>query len=216
MLLVELSLNVVAVGGVGSVSVAANFTVIVASGCEAVDVSEGICVPLSTLSVVAAVPIVNISSAVKVDVSGISVVSFPSGMTGDPDLGRSGRKGGVSLVRGRSGYNIITGSSVTLIPSSLPLAAAKASTVVSSSAMFSVSVVSLVFVASAVFSVVKMELVVITVLVRPFVEMVDCRLLVLNLSETCPETAFGEAVDLPLWAAAAAPKDATTCSCCCC
>ena len=213
MLLVELSLNVVAVGGVGSVSVAANFTVIVASGCEAVDVSEGICVPLSTLSVVAAV---NISSAVKVDVSGISVVSFTSGMTGDPDLGRSGRKGGVSLVRGRSGYNIITGSSVTLIPSSLPLAAAKASTVVSSSTMFSVSVVSLVFVASAVFSVVKMELVVITVLVRPFVEMVDCRLLVLNLSETCPETAFGEAVDLPLWAAAAAPKDATTCSCCCC
>ena len=215
MLLVELSLNVVAVGGVGSVSVAANFTVIVASGCEAVDVSEGICVPLSTLSVVAAVPIVNISSAVKVDVSGISVVSFPSGMTGDPDLGRSGRKGGVSLVRGRSGYNnIITGSSVTLIPSSLPLAAAKASTVVSSSTMFSVSVVSLVFVASAVFSVVKMELVVITVLVRPFVEMVDCRLLVLNLSETCPETAFGEAVDLPLWAAAAAPKGATPCSCC--
>ena len=199
MLLVELSLNVVAVGGVGSVSVAANFTVIVASGCEAVDVSEGICVPLSTLSVVAAVPIVNISSAVKVDVSGISVVSFPSGMTGDPDLGRSGRKGGVSLVRGRSGYNnIITGSSVTLIPSSLPLAAAKASTVVSSSTMCSVSVVSLVFVASAVFSVVKMELVVITVLVRPFVEMVDCRLLALNLSETCPETAFGEAVDLPL------------------
>lgn len=204
---VELSLCVVAVGKV-SVSVDANFSVIVA-GCSAVDVSEGICVVvgLCTLSVVAIVPAVNTSSAVDVDVSGISVVSFTSGVTG-PDLGRSGRKGGVvvvgrsgfsvlfgGLLLTRSGYNIITGSvTLTLIP-------VAGSTVVSSSTtpIFSVSVVSLVFVTSAVFSVVKRELVVITVARRvgSFVEMVDCRLLGLNLSETCPKTAFGEAVDLP-------------------
>jgi len=205
---VELSLCVVAVGKV-SVSVDANFSVIVA-GCSAVDVSEGICVVvgLCTLSVVAIVPAVNTSSAVDVDVSGISVVSFTSGVTG-PDLGRSGRKGGVvvvgrsgfsvlfgGLLLTRSGYNIITGSvTLTLIP-------VAGSTVVSSSLttpIFSVSVVSLVLVASAVVSVVERELVVITVVRRvgSFVEMVDCRLLGLNLSETCPKTAFGEAVDLP-------------------
>ena len=183
---VEVSLDVVAVGEV-SVSVDGNFWVIVA-GCSAVDVSEGICVLValsSTLCVVAAVPVVNISSAVKVDVSGISVVSFTSGVTG-PDLGRSGRKGGVvpvsrsgiSVLFGgliRSGYNIITGSvTLTLIPASLTVAG---STVVSSltTPIFSVSVVSLVFVASAVLSVVKRELVVITVVRRvgSFVEMVD-------------------------------------------
>jgi hypothetical protein len=203
---VELSLGVVAV--VGEVSVDANFSVIVA-GCSPVDVSEGICVVvvgLSSLSVVAAVPAVNISAAVNVDVSGISVVSFTSGVTG-PDLGRSGRKGGVVVVSRsgisvlfgelllRSGYNIITGSvTLTLIP-------VAGSTVVSSATtpIFSVSVVSLVFVASVVFSVVKRELVVITVVRRvgSFVEMVDCRLLGLNLFETRPKTAFGEAVDLP-------------------
>ena len=154
---VELSLCVVAVGKV-SVSVDANFSVIVA-GCSAVDVSEGICVVvgLCTLSVVAIVPAVNTSSAVDVDVSGISVVSFTSGVTG-PDLGRYGRKGGVvvvgrsgfsvlfgGLLLTRSGYNIITGSvTLTLIP-------VAGSTVVSSSTtpIFSVSVVSLVRVASA-------------------------------------------------------------------
>ena len=206
---VEVSLDAVAVVGEVSVSVDGNFWVIVA-GCSAVDVSEGICVLValsSTLCVVAAVPVVNISSAVKVDVSGISVVSFTSGVTG-PDLGRSGRKGGVvvvgrsgfsvlfgGLLLTRSGYNIITGSvTLTLIP-------VAGSTVVSSltTPIFSVSVVSLIFVASAVFSVVKRELVVITVVRRvgSFVEMVDWRLLGLNLSETCPKTAFGEAVDLP-------------------
>ena len=204
---VELSLCVVAVGEV-SVSVDASFSVIVAA-CSPVDVSGGICVLVGpgSLSVVAAVPAVNASSAVNVDVSGMSVVSFTSGVTA-PDLGRSGRKGGVVLVSrsgisvlfrellGRSGYNIITGSvTLTLIP-------VAGSTVVSSSLttpIFSVSVVSLVLVASAVVSVVERELVVITVVRRvgSFVEMVDCRLLGLNLSETCPKTAFGEAVDLP-------------------
>ena len=204
---VELSLCVVAVGEV-SVSVDASFSVIVAA-CSPVDVSGGICVVVGpgSLSVVAAVPAVNASSAVNVDVSGMSVVSFTSGVTA-PDLGRSGRKGGVVLVSrsgisvlfrellGRSGYNIITGSvTLTLIP-------VAGSTVVSSSLttpIFSVSVVSLVLVASAVVSVVERELVVITVVRRvgSFVEMVDCRLLGLNLSETCPKTAFGEAVDLP-------------------
>merc|ERR1719500_309406 len=148
-----------------------------------------------------------VSVSVDANFSGISVVSFTSGVTG-PDLGRSGRKGGVvvvgrsgssvlfgGLLLTRSGYNIITGSvTLTLIP-------VAGSTVVSSSTtpIFSVSVVSLVFVTSAVFSVVKRELVVITVARRvgSFVEMVDCRLLGLNLSETCPKTAFGEAVDLP-------------------
>ena len=204
---VELSLCVVAVGEV-SVSVDASFSVIVAA-CSPVDVSGGICVVVGpgSLSVVAAVPAVNASSAVNVDVSGMSVVSFTSGVTA-PDLGRSGRKGGVVLVSrsgisvlfrellGRSGYNIITGSvTLTLIP-------VAGSTVVSSSLttpIFSVSVVSLVLVASAVVSVVERELVVITVVRRvgSFVEMVDCRLLGLNLSETRPKTAFGEAVDLP-------------------
>ena len=204
---VELSLCVVAVGEV-SVSVDASFSVIVAA-CSPVDVSGGICVLVGpgSLSVVAAVPAVNASSAVNVDVSGMSVVSFTSGVTG-PDLGRSGRKGGVVLVSWsriwvlfglglliRSGYNIITGSvTLTLIP-------VAGSTVVSSSTtpIFSVSVVSLVLVASAVVSVVERELVVITVVRRvgSFVEMVDCRLLGLNLSETRPKTAFGEAVDLP-------------------
>ena len=203
---VELSLCVVAVGEV-SVSVDASFSVIVAA-CSPVDVSGGICVVIGpgSLSVVAAVPAVNASSAVNVDVSGMSVVSFTSGVTA-PDLGRSGRKGGVVLVSrsgisvlfrellGRSGYDIITGSvTLTLIP-------VAGSTVVSSvtTPIFSVSVVSLVLVASAVVSVVERELVVITVVRRvgSFVEMVDCRLLGLNLSETRPKTAFGEAVDLP-------------------
>ena len=196
---VELSLGVVAVVGEVSVSVVANFSVIVP-----VDVSEGICVVVGLSVALSVVAAVNISSAVDVDVSGISVVSFTSGVTG-PDLGRSGRKGGVVLVSWsriwvlfglglliRSGYNIITGSvTLTLIPA----------TVVSSSTtpIFSVSVVSLEFVASVVFSVVKRELVVITVVrsVGSFVETVDCRLLGPNLSETCPKTAFGEAVDLP-------------------
>ena len=115
---VEVSLDAVAVVGEVSVSVDGNSSVIVAA-CSAVDVSEGICVlvvGLCTLCVVAAVvPLVNISSAVKVDVSGISVVSFTSGVSTGPDLGRSGRKGGVVVVTGRSGISVLFGAGGLLI-----------------------------------------------------------------------------------------------------
>ena len=58
-------------------------------------------------SVVAIVPVVNISSAVKVNVAGISVVSFTSGVPTGPDLGRSGRKGGVVLLVSKRSRNSV-------------------------------------------------------------------------------------------------------------
>ena len=118
-MLVEVSPDVVAVVGEVSVSVDGNCSVIVVN-CSGVDVSEGICVVvvgLCTLCVVPAlVPLVNISSAVKVDVSGISVVSFTSGVSTGPDLGRSGRKGGVVVVvSSRSGISVLFGAGWLLI-----------------------------------------------------------------------------------------------------